>query len=569
MYRAIFYSCLLVSVFVGSLFAATDGTLTTVSTFNSISVTWVPLSEGGTACTLEYKKSIDETWSDALDMFWDSAAGEYRGSIVLLDSNTNYDIRATNVGGSYTLAPVLSDTDAPGSNSTWSETFNVGSATYLDQTSSSTYTISASGSDDSYILYTFNPAVGSATIDVNNSANYNIQLQNGVHHVIIRGITMLDAAVSGINLVGNNHHIVIEDCDISNWGDGTNGQAAIYSLNYTDAQAPYALVIQRNRLHDPRVGANGWETGHPLGPQGIFFARSLGNMVIRYNSIYSTDEHWFNDAMGNWQNSGNGWPYKDTDIYGNYISNCRDDGIESEGGNENVRIWNNFITQTFVPIAIAEVNIGPIYIWRNVSSYNRKWSNQADPDDWERGPFIKAGGSTAGKTYIFNNTTLQPDDGETRTIGVDGGIKNSGGTIYNTISRNNIMLNYKTSNVTFIMGTTSETNDLDYDLYTGTISNSGTQQVNGINDVPTFDGNETYTISNQTGEVKAFLTSGSNGRNAGIAINNFTDGYEGVAPDMGAFEYGSGSFEVGVDAYEVSSISAPSSLQVLGGATLQ
>ena len=46
------------------------------------------------------------------------------------------------------------------------------------------------------------------------------------------------------------------------------------------------------------------------------------------------------DGIGGSSNySFKGSPNRDSDIYGNLISNCWDDAIESEGANMNVRIW--------------------------------------------------------------------------------------------------------------------------------------------------------------------------------------------------------------------------------------
>ena len=60
----------------------------------------------------------------------------------------------------------------------------------------------------------------------------------------------------------------------------------------------------------------------------------------------------FNDSMGEVHNfSYDGFPNRDSDVYGNYISHCWDDGIEIEGANMNVRVWENYITMTFTPSA--------------------------------------------------------------------------------------------------------------------------------------------------------------------------------------------------------------------------
>src|SRR5690606_6986010 len=97
------------------------------------------------------------------------------------------------------------------------------------------------------------------------------------------------------------------------------------------------ITIQRNRIERPRGASNDWETGHPIGPQGISLRTTLGGHVIRYNEIWTTPDHGFNDGIGggvNFSEAGN--MNRDSDIYGNIITNAWDDAIECEGANTNV-----------------------------------------------------------------------------------------------------------------------------------------------------------------------------------------------------------------------------------------
>ena len=73
-------------------------------------------------------------------------------------------------------------------------------------------------------------------------------------------------------------------------------------------------------------------------------------------------------AQGRWLGSDDyGFPGPDSDIYGNYVANTWDDGLEIEGGGRNVRVWNNYVEEAFIPYANAAVTIGPLYFFRNVS----------------------------------------------------------------------------------------------------------------------------------------------------------------------------------------------------------
>jgi hypothetical protein len=191
------------------------------------------------------------------------------------------------------------------------------------------------------------------------------------------------------------------------------------------------IVVQRNLIEYPRSGANDWESGHPSGPQAISLIDSEGGNIIRYNTIRSTDDHGYNDGIG----GGKGSPNKDSDIYGNIVSHCWDDAIESEGANRNVRIWSNYIHHTFVHIATAATAMGPLYIFRNVFGESR--ISHQDPSG---GMMIKTGmnylnvngekvSTGLGYRFIYHNTALQPRG----ALDVF-----SGHELHNAVTRNNI-----------------------------------------------------------------------------------------------------------------------------------
>src|SRR5205085_9016583 len=88
--------------------------------------------------------------------------------------------------------------------------------------------------------------------------------------------------------------------------------------------------------------------------------------------------------------SKSGFPNADSDIYGNKISSTWDDGIEAEGGNENVRIWNNYLDRTATGVATTVTSVGPVYIFRNVFNRNQFYDKVA-PDSDDRQQFFKSG----------------------------------------------------------------------------------------------------------------------------------------------------------------------------------
>src|SRR5438105_3274207 len=64
-----------------------------VPTFESIGLYWTPPSNPGGGCPVLFRKLGDSTWRQGLDMWYDPANGECRGSLVLLDPGTSYDIQ--------------------------------------------------------------------------------------------------------------------------------------------------------------------------------------------------------------------------------------------------------------------------------------------------------------------------------------------------------------------------------------------------------------------------------------------------------------------------------------------
>ncbi len=523
------------------------GTPVTVSTFEVISIYWSP--EGGVSnlkVLVKFREEGTTNWKDGLPMIYSNIGGTtneiapYRGSIVNLSPNTSYEIELTLEGTSETETIIAK---------TWSEDFPI-SDTIILGNRTTPYSIYDSGTADGYILI---DGTGS-TIDLENNYDYCITIRGS--YVILRGITLKNAKKGGINLK-TCHDVIIENCDISGWGEqnsdgfGVNYQAGIYS-NSTSIKR---IIIQRNKIHDPRYDANSWaelnEGGyHPSGPQGITFFNSSGNHVIRYNEIWSDEDHMYNDIIGAGANgSFLGFPGPDSDIYSNYFANCWDDGIESEGGNRNTRIWGNFIDETFLPIANAATSIGPLYIWKNTS--NRCYS---PPGSYYgvHAPFIKMGyaGSIdwmTGHMYVFNNTILQPNNEGAGGIGTSA---NNNRYIKHCQTRNNILHVQSTTTNSIAIHSGNSDNDYDYDLYSKVYpSGNGGNAIKGI---PIYIKDANFNIDEMTADFS--LSSQSLGYDAGVVIPNFTDGYEGAAPDMGAFEAGKPPMEYGVNAYIITGI---------------
>jgi len=298
--------------------------------------------------------------------------------------------------------------------------------------------------------------------------DYGLRIQ--ASGVTVRGFSIHDVTRSGILIENGVSDIVIEDCDIYNFGPSafqSGSDAGIAS----DGSAVSRVLIQNNLIHDPNGGATSWLDGHPGGTIGIQMQNPGGRIVIRYNEIYSTYPHYFRDGMRGGVNFSNeGFPGPDSDIYGNKVSQVWDDAIEVEGGGKNVRVWENYITKTFTFVACAPVAIGPLYVVRNVFDESQQY-DQPDSDTYRRGPAIKAGegnGIGRGRAFFLHNVTLQrpPEPGKSVSLGARGGIYGNGGVVYNHVSRGNIWQAETTSRNVFTRASDGS-NSYDFDVLAG------------------------------------------------------------------------------------------------------
>jgi hypothetical protein len=533
-----------------------------IPTFECVSLYWSPPGGSSSAAAhVRYRVSGSSDWNEALDLWYDGRAldnrpAEYRGSIVNLRPGTAYEAELALDGT--TTREVVRFT-------TWDDDFPIAQTIELPAFSSVPLEISGQhGSPQGYILYT-GPGGDPATIDVANSYDYCIRVQDS-SYVIIRGLTLTGARSDGILLgpyratnSSDLHDLVIERNDISNWGTwdstgqfGVNQNSGILS----HSSATRRIVIQRNVIHDPRTDSNNWhewnaalQTYHTAGPHAISLGSEMGQNVVRYNEIRGNPTHHFADAVSGWDNySYGGFPNCDSDVYGNYVAYAWDDGIECEGANMNVRLWGNYITETFHPIALKVASLGPIYIFRNVS-----WIVRTAADAAYGQSFLKTGSGFFedvfwgdGRVYVLHNTVLDPgDDGP----GARGAIMDNG-PIRNFVSRNNILFTEDPSSQYSILDhDRSPTNDWDYDLYNGRITAVAGAETHGVFGEPVYVTGWGMEPTSKRGLFQ--LADNSPGYDAGLVVPNFSLGYTGLAPDMGAHEAGTGPMEFGPDAYRM------------------
>lgn len=319
---------------------------------------------------------------------------------------------------------------------TWDERPTIGAASAI-QSSGSPLIITEGGTPEAKRLY---DGTG-ATIDVGTSTPHAVEIR--VPHVELRNLTIRGGTSHAVLIAEGVSDVLTHGNDIANWGP--------FEMNFKGGHAGIGIprgggriVIERNEIHDPNGGALSWRNGHPGGPRGIHMKDPAGNNVIRYNEFYSSEGHYFQDAIGGGTDGSDfGVPGENSAVYGNYVANAWDDGTQLEGGGKNVVVFGNFYEHNFVHLAIAPVTKGPLDAMWNVFGQSRHYHDTDDSDQYGRGPAVKAGEMTVqgrGRVHFFNNTVLQSDPapGKTEKLGPRGMYYGSGGEIYNLRSGYNL-----------------------------------------------------------------------------------------------------------------------------------
>jgi hypothetical protein len=508
-----------------------------------------------------YKEVGESTWHEGYPAVYDATAKEFRGSIVRLLENTNYNLRLELWNKGAKKAEYTADFKTWNANPTISKTLNISSF------SSKKYVIDKQvGSESGWIKI-----VGDAAVNVPTTTEEHAVVLTNCKYVILEGVKVIGGAKNGIRIDKTSSDIRIVNCDISKWGRTGVSQtkAGVYvddkgeEINYDAGVSIYRcgnVVVERCYIHDSKARANAWKgtvkigqyagtsysNTHPKGPTGIFAGLTTGGIVIRWNDIIGNQEGRFNDVIEATEN-GNiaGGFNKNSDIYGNMLAFGQDDCIELDGGQCNVRFFDNRCEQAYDGLSTAPNMKGPSYIFNNVI-----W-NLGDEDKNESVGVKNGGGRTwsLGRQFFFHNTIWTTKN---CISGVGYGasdLADRAGFLATT--RNNILVSGRTPvdasstsggdglSISDRMDWTD--NDFDYDLLgnskssgAGTISTSAGQEAHGIKAFPEMEDVEhgVFTLKNTTSN-KAL--------NTGLVLPNFADEYHGSKPDMGALEYCSSS----------------------------
>lgn len=303
----------------------------------------------------------------------------------------------------------------------------------------------------------------------------------------------------GVGIKRDSHRNVIEDNDFSD---------TIFDWPWEAVKAGSGLETGGVRLYTPMTGRG---------------------TVIRRNTFH--DDF---DGFGVCQEDDPG-ATSETDVYDNLGFDLGDDGLETDGWCSNLRIWGNTFHDVLIGISLAPVYEGPVYAIRNLVYRTGEGNNSYSGSAFK----LNSGYGASGPMYLFHNTSdaALPDN--------DGLAIKSPGAWAALVSRNNMW-----SGTRYALSNANPTQpvDLDWDdLYTtlpGELvywDGLPDRHLNTLAEVQSATGQELHGLSVPPGFSDAAagdytLAPTSSLVDAGLVIPGINDGFEGLAPDLGALE---------------------------------
>ena len=385
------------------------GELRLRSTFVSIGMTY-GCETAVDGMKLEYRAVGTDGWKTALKPEYFDETKSYRGSIFYLNEDTDYEVRLAAGERVFTSDRVR----------TWKSDVPVAKTVEIDPaTFKAPYVIFEKGTADGWIRYVVKG--GRLEVPVSERAF----LLKGAEYVLLDDMTIhgCKGAQSVITLE-DTKNVRIRHCDLSGWGRVGTPDYIAQGGKYTIAAgkkkrvinldgAIYVSkgcensVIERCYVHDPRSRTNSWRYSHPAGAQAVVVAHAGPGTVIRYNDFVGSDLYRWNDAVegpGNFIE--NGGLHRDADVYGNFMIYSNDDNIELDGGQQNVRCFQNRFEGAYNGVSIQGCMVGPSYVFDNIFPKGR--------DEFGLGgnPIKTAGINLYGRytcANVFNNEFWDAD----------------------------------------------------------------------------------------------------------------------------------------------------------------
>ncbi len=333
------------------------------------------------------------------------------------------------------------------------------------------------------------------------------------------------------------HDVLFENLTVQNarWGIAVNGGANLVIRRCVIRNVDYALVATRNTeaqqhiliADNVMVGRSTWPRSQGIEDRRGVQISGQGNVVC-YNRIRG-----FADAIDTFST----YPCSAIDFYGNEISECTDDGIEMDFSEHNTRCFDNRLTNVFQGISVQPVHGGPVYVFRN-AIYNVGMET------------FKMHNHPSGAIF-YHNTSVKAGMPLILATSAD---------VSNCVYRNNLFLG-TTANYAYETNARMQACDFDFDGFGGQWNlflkwngiRYGTMEQAAerapvyrhalrINPDTAFPSGIKPPAAMQTQfDVRANdlrLAAGSKAVDGGVVLANINDGFQGNAPDLGAYELG-------------------------------
>ncbi|RZM21781.1 MAG: hypothetical protein EOO88_31515 [Pedobacter sp.] len=177
------------------------------NTFNSCSI-YLP-SGSGTSSDVSYRKVGESAWKATFPLYHDMERKEFRGSIVLLNEDTEYEVRTIIKTGDEVTEDKISRFK------TWTATPTIGREVLLSSFLKSGKYVDVQnlkGSPTSWIRLIPDIAINAGT-----SSDYALRFVNS-SYVILEGANIKGGRLNAVDLLSTASDIRLINCNISKWG---------------------------------------------------------------------------------------------------------------------------------------------------------------------------------------------------------------------------------------------------------------------------------------------------------------------------------------------------------------
>lgn len=385
-----------------------------VPLMQSASITLYNQSENS-AAEIQFKAQNDTQWQQGLALQWEPIQGALSGSIVYLQPDTDYLVKVILSENN----ELLSEQEYSFKTRAESPPIDPEKIYYLSDIYQggqlNLETLGIEGSANGWAKIIGDGVTVQA--EENDDAAIYLGRQN---YVMLENVTTKGGERYGIQGY-KGHHIWIKGCDVSAYGriadeyrNGKGYETANNTglINYDSGiylERSGVVVIEDCEIHSPNGKANSWEYGHPSGPNAFQIwgkhdtEAYSGQYIVRNNRFYGTPENRFNDVIEGRSNFRRSGAFvRDSAIYNNYLAYANDDLIEIDGGQANVLVYNNEMTQGYCGISTAPNMIGPSYVFHN-------YIHDLGDERGKEWTAIKMGGimtRPAGITNVFENLII-------------------------------------------------------------------------------------------------------------------------------------------------------------------